>query len=226
VNKVTALIPMKGHSERVPNKNLKNFSGKPLYHAIMNQLLKSKMINNIVVDTDSSLIKENIVDNFKDISIIDRPKEIQGDFISMNEIIKYDLSQLQGEHFIQTHCTNPLLRTSTIDNAIQQYFTDLEKYDSLFSVTNIQTRLYDNDLKPVNHSPRELIRTQDLEPLYEENSNFYIFSKSSFKSAENERIGSIPNFFEMNKLESIDIDNEEDFLIAEAIKEKLNKYES
>ena len=218
---VCALMPMKSHSERVPNKNLKRFCGKPLYHSIMNQLLLAQTIDRIVVDTDSTDIKNDIKKNFEDIIVIDRPASIQGDFVSMNKIIAYDLSIVKGKDFIQTHSTNPLLEAKTIDNAVKQYLTDIKKYDSLFSVTKLQTRLYDKNLIPVMHNPRKLIRTQDLEPLFEENSNFYIFSKSSFKNAKKERIGLKPNYFEINRLEAIDIDNEEDFIIAEAIMRRI-----
>lgn len=218
---VCALMPMKSHSERVPNKNLKLFCGKPLYHSMMNQLLLAQTIDRIVVDTDSPDIKNDIKKNFDDIIIIDRPTSIQGDFVSMNKIIAYDLSIVEGKDFMQTHSTNPLLKAKTIDNAVKQYLTDIKKYDSLFSVTKLQTRLYDKNLIPVMHNPRKLIRTQDLEPLFEENSNFYIFSKLSFKNAKKERIGLKPNYFEINRLEAIDIDNEEDFIIAEAIMKRI-----
>jgi N-acylneuraminate cytidylyltransferase len=149
--------------------------------------------------------------------ILDRPESIQGDLVSMNDIIAYDLSQLDGEHFLQTHSTNPLLRAETIDRAIETYFEGLEDFDSLFGVTKVQTRFYDKDANPVNHNPEELLRTQDLEPLFEENSNFYIFSKTSFESAGNKRIGCKPQIFEVNKLEAVDIDEPEDFKLAELL---------
>lgn len=226
MNKVTALLPMKGHSERVPNKNLKLFNGKPLYHSIMNQLILAKRINNIIVDTDSNNIVDDIKLNYKDICIINRPEKLQGDFVSMNKIIEYDLFKTEGEYFIQTHSTNPLLKAETIDGAIEQYFNDIRKYDSLFSVTKVQTRFYDKDIKPINHNLGELKRTQDLEPYFEENSNFYIFSRSSFKNSNNERIGIKPKFYEMNKVEAIDIDDESDFVVAETLKEKMDQDES
>ena len=144
----------------------------------------------------------------------------------MNKIIEYDLTKSDGEYFIQTHSTNPLLKSVTIDKAIEQFFNNIQKHDSLFSVTRVQTRFYDKDINPINHNPKELKRTQDLDPYYEENSNFYIFSKSSFKSSNNERIGNKPNFYVMNKIESIDIDDENDFLIAESLKEKMDQNES
>ncbi len=209
---------MKGTSERVPNKNMKNFDGAPLYHAIMKSLLNSKYIDKVVINTDSDVIVKDAKKNFGDkVLIIDRPESIQGGDVSMNIIIDYDLNQLEGEHFLQTHSTNPLLREETIDKAVESYFESLDKYDSLFGVTKVQTRFYDKDANPVNHNPQELLRTQDLEPLYEENSNFYIFSKDSFLKAGKKRIGLKPQIFEVNKLEAVDIDEPEDFKLAELL---------
>jgi N-acylneuraminate cytidylyltransferase len=209
---------MKGISERVLNKNMKNFNGAPLYHAIMKTLLASKYITKVVINTDSKVIAKDAKENFGDnIFIIDRPKSIQDGDVSMNIIIDYDLQQLEGEHFLQTHSTNPLLHSETIDRAIEKYFENLEMYDSLFGVTRVQTRFYDKDAQPINHNPEELLRTQDLEPLYEENSNFYIFSKESFENAGKKRIGLKPKIFEVNKLEAVDIDEPEDFKLAELL---------
>src|SRR5690606_27083128 len=109
----------KGNSERVPNKNMRDFNGAPLYHAIMKSLLASKHIDKVVINTDSAKISEDAKSTFGDrVVIVDRPVEIQGDMVSMNTIIAYDLGQCDGEHFIQTHSTNPLLRAETIDRAI------------------------------------------------------------------------------------------------------------
>jgi len=215
---IIALLPMKGTSERVPNKNMRDFDGAPLYHAVMKSLLASQYIDKVVINTDSTIITNNAKEHFGDrVIIIDRPESIQGGDVSMNIIIDYDLGQLDGEHFLQTHSTNPLVRTETIDKAIETYFSKLQEYDSLFGVTKVQTRFYDKNAKPVNHNPEELLRTQDLEPLYEENSNFYIFSKDSFKNSNKKRIGLKPQIFEVNKLESIDIDEPEDFKLAELL---------
>jgi len=216
--RIKALLPMKGNSERVPNKNMRDFDGAPLYHAVMKSLLASKYIDQVVINTDSEVIANDAKKNFgNSIVIIDRPEEIQGDFVSMNNIIECDLNHLDGTHFLQTHSTNPLIRHTTIDKAIEQYFNGLEQYDSLFSVTRLQTRLYDKKAKPINHNPNELLRTQDLEPLFEENSNFYIFSKEAFYNADKKRIGLKPQIFEVNQLEAVDIDEPEDFKLAELL---------
>lgn len=215
MQKVTALVPMKGHSERVLNKNLRDFSGEPLFFRILQTLEKAENVESVYINTDSEEIASKAKENF-DVSIIWRPKDLVGDFVSMNKIIEYDLSQIYADHFIQTHATNPLLTPLAVDNAVKQYFDNLGKYDSLFSVTKLQVRLYDKDLMPINHNPQELLRTQDLTPLYEENSNFYIFSKDSFKST-GQRIGVKPYMYELDKSEALDIDEEIDFMVAESI---------
>lgn len=217
--KILALVPMKSHSERVKNKNMRTFGGQPLLHAIMKTLQESIYIYKIVINTDSKIIANETTRNFSKAVINERPTELLGDFVSMNKIINYDIIKFKEyDHFIQTHSTNPLLSTKTLDAAIEKYFEVIEKgYDSVFGVTKFQSRFYWQDGNAINHNPKELIRTQDLTPIYEENSNFYIFSRDSFKKADNKRIGLNPYLFEVNKLEAIDIDNNDDFFLAEVL---------
>lgn len=220
--KVVALLPMKGNSVRVPNKNLKNFNKNPLYFKILNTLIKSKYIKKIIVNTDSPMIKKSIQKNFKKkVDILNRPSRLCGDLISMNKIIEYDISRIKADIFLQTHSTNPLLSVSTIDNALEKMFEFLKKskYDSIFSVTRIQKRFFDIDVKPILHDPNMLV-TQDLKPIFEENSNFYIFTSDSYKKSSS-RIGLKPYMYETSKIESIDIDDNEDFMIAEIIDKYL-----
>ena len=225
MTKILALLPMKGNSARVPNKNLKDFSGKPLYHRVLETLIASKYIHKVIINTDSELIKRDAQANFgNNIILHDRPQEIQGDFVSMNRVIQNDLSKTDGEIYLQTHSTNPLLTTRSLDRAIEMMLDQefKKQYDSIFSVTKIQTRLYDKTGAPFNHNPEDLLRTQDLPPLYEENSNFYIFTKMSFKNNANKRIGKNPKLFELDKFESVDIDEPQDFLLAELLYKTLN----
>jgi CMP-N-acetylneuraminic acid synthetase len=204
----------------VPNKNLKDFAGKPLYHRTMEVLLDSKYIDKVIVNTDSETIKEDLLTYFpNNVIIIDRPKEIIGDLVSMNKIIDYDIHQVTADFYIQTHSTNPLLKTSSVDDAIEKMILLGKEgvYDSIFSVTRLQTRLYKANGAPFNHNPEVLLRTQDLEPLYEENSNFYMFTKESFQKSGGKRIGNHPFMFEIDKIEAVDIDEPQDFVIAETL---------
>lgn len=217
---------MKGNSERVPNKNLKNFSGKPLYHKTLDVLLKSEYINYVIINTDCRNIEidlNNYYNHHHKILIHKRPESIIGDYISMNKIIEYDLSKSNSDIYIQTHSTNPLLLTKTIDKAIEKFinFSRKNKYDSIFSVTKTQKRFYDENSMPLNHDPKMLV-TQHLKPIFEENSCFYIFTKKSFLSTQG-RIGSSPFMYEIDKIESIDIDEKDDFIIAEAMYNLLRK---
>lgn len=216
--RIVALVPMKEHSERVPNKNLRIFAGKPLCEWVLRMLLELDEIENIYVDTDSEKISE-IVGSISDrVQIIERSDELCGDLVSMNRILEYDIQKVEADVYLQTHSTNPLLASGTVKRALKAYFpaVESEKYDSLFTVTRHQTRFYQFDGKAVNHDPKELIPTQHLSPLFEENSNLYIFSRKSF-SQTNSRLGARPMMFEVNRLEAVDIDEWADFLLAEAI---------
>jgi CMP-N-acetylneuraminic acid synthetase len=212
IPKIKALVPMKAYSERVPNKNIRNLNGKPLFHWIMENLSKSKYIDEIIINTDSDEIAKSAKDNFN-VTIIDRPDYLKGDMVGIQPLIEYDLLKTNGEYYLQTHSTNPLLRSETIDSAIEFFFSQ-SKHDALFSVTEIKTRFYWPNGKGINHDPRILIRTQDLDPIYEENSCFYLFSKETNKKIGN-RLGSNPLMYPIDKLEAVDIDNIEDLYFAD-----------
>ena len=213
-----AIVPMKHHSERVKHKNFRHLAGKPLFQYIIETLQNCEYIDKIYVDTNSETIKTLLQE---EVEIINRPSELCGDYVSVNKLIEADIAQIKGEYFIQIHVTNPLLSTNTINKATE-FFLSHKKYDSSFSVTKKQKRFYDSGGKPINHNPNELLPTQHLEPLYEENSCFYIFTRTSFERTLN-RIGNKPYMYEIPVMESFDIDTEEDFFVVEAIMEKCKK---
>jgi CMP-N-acetylneuraminic acid synthetase len=134
----------------------------------------------------------------------------------MNRIIEHDMSLIQADLYLQTHSTNPLLKAETISNAIREFQDNIDKSDSLFSVTRLQTRLYNRAGKALNHNPNELLQTQDLPPLYEENSCIYIFSEAGMKKSGH-RIGSKPYMFEIDPAEAWDIDTLLDFKIVNCL---------
>jgi len=205
---------MREHSERVPGKNYRPFAGRPLYHHIIGSLLACPYIDSVHIDTDSSFIMEDAPRHF-DVHIIERPEHLRSDFTPMNEILLYDVTRVEADYYLQTHSTNPLLRTQTINAAIE-VFLGSSQYDSLFSVTRLQRRLWDAEGRPVNHDPSQLLRTQDLPLVYDENSCLYIFTRSNLESRRN-RIGERPLMFEVDRAEAWDIDDEQDFYIAETL---------
>ena len=212
--KIAGLVPMRHHSQRVPGKNYRLLGGKPLFHHIIKTLLSVGEIDEVVVDTDSPDIKNELMEHFPQVKIVDRPTELQADDISMNEVLLHDTSMVEADYYLQTHSTNPLLRAETISDAIQTFLGKIPRYDSLFSVTRWQTRLWDQDGQPVNHNPNVLLQTQDLAPIFEENSCIYLFQRSTLLQRRN-RLGERPLMFEIDATESWDIDEELDFAITD-----------
>ena len=212
---IVALVPMRHHSERVTGKNYRLVAGKPLYGYIIETLLECPEINQIIVNTDSPVIEAGISDQYPSVTLIQRPTHLCGAMIPMNEILLYDVEQIPAAFYLQTHSTNPLLRAETISRAIQKFLAEREQ-PSLFSVTRVQTRLWTEDGKPVNHNPTELLRTQDLPPVYEENSCIYLFNRQTLLEYKN-RLGEKPHLFEIDASEAWDIDDELDMAIVESL---------
>jgi len=207
---------MKNHSERVKGKNFRDFCGKPLYYHIIHTLDRVYAVDEIVIDTDSPRVIAEAPGLSRKVQIIERPEELCGDHVSTNRIFEYDLSRTEADIYIQTHATNPILKAETIAKAIAKFISIEDEYDSLFSVNKYQSRFYMYDGTPVNHDPENLIRTQDLQPVYEENSSLYVFTKDSFKK-KGRRIGIKPFMFVTPPIESTDIDDEFTFRMAELL---------
>lgn len=222
--KVVALLPMKGNSERVKGKNFRAFNGKPLFRWILDTLLSLDFIDRVVINTDAEgLLREHGLPDDPKILIRDRKKAICGDHVSMNLVIQDDIENIISDCYLMTHVTNPLLSRQSIHNAYLAYSEARQRgeADSLFTVNKFQTRFYDVDCNPINHDPDNLIPTQELTPWYEENSNLYIFTRDSFEST-NARIGVSPIFYETRKIESADIDDPEDWTIAESLSKSFD----
>ena len=213
---IAALVPMRHHSERIPGKNYRLFAGKPLYHHIVQTLLECPEISQIVIDTDSPVIREDAEQNFPQVTLLERPEHLRAGTMPMNEILMHDVGMTRADLFIQTHSTNPLLPASTISRAIRFFLSNRNSHDSLFSVTKRHVRLWDSDGSPINHDPDILLRTQDLPPIFEENSCIYIFSRESLLKFGS-RIGKKPLMFETDPVEAWDIDDETDFILAERL---------
>lgn len=222
--KIVAIVPMRHVSERVQGKNYRIFAGKPLYQHIVTKLLLCPAIDTVMIDTDSDLILQDAERSFPNIKLYLRPDNLRSEMTPMNDVLLNSVNQIEADFYLQTHSTNPLLRSTSIAGAIDAFTTSLSKHDSLFSVTCLQTRLWDSIANPLNHDSSLLLRTQDLEPVFEENSCIYLFSKASLEKYKN-RIGSRPMMYEIDKLESQDIDTEQDFTLAESLFKQINTQE-
>ena len=212
---VVAFMPMRHSSERVPGKNYRVFDGLPLFHHMVVTLQACPQVSTIAIDTDSPVVVEQCAEHFPDVMIIDRPRHLLGGETPMTEILGHDASVLDSDWYLQTHSTSPLLRPETVTAALLSLDETGDRYDSLFSVTRLQTRLYDSAYRAINHDPDVLLRTQDLAPVYEENSGMYVFTRDQI--AEGRRFGDRPKLFEIDPLEATDIDEEADFVLAETL---------
>jgi CMP-N-acetylneuraminic acid synthetase len=214
MTKIVALVPMRHHSQRVPGKNYRLLAGKPLFFYIIKTLLACPEISQVVVDTDSQPVMDGLQVDFPAVLRLERPEHLRADDISMNEILAYDISHVPADYYLQTHSTNPLLQSQTVSAAIHKFLAIYPAYDSLFTVTRLQSRLWDEQGRPLNHNPAVLLQTQELPPVYEENSCIYIFSRATLVERHN-RLGYRPYMFEIPAAEAWDIDDELDFRITD-----------
>jgi CMP-N-acetylneuraminic acid synthetase len=207
---------MRHVSVRVPGKNVRLFAGRPLYHHVVGELLACPEVSKVVIDTDSPTIMEDARAQFPAVALLERPEELRADTVPMNDVLLNTTRRVEAEFYLQTHSTNPLLSRATIGAALRQFLDNYPMCDSLFGVTRLQTRLWDQLARAVNHNPAILLRTQDLPPIYEENSCLYVFTRQQLEQRHN-RIGERPRMFEISRDEAWDIDEEIDFQIAEMI---------
>jgi CMP-N-acetylneuraminic acid synthetase len=217
--RIVALLPMKGHSERIKGKNFRPFCGEPLFRWILDTLLLVREVSLVVINTDARPRFEDLgVHRLPRVQLRDRKPELCGDFVSMNLVLEDDVRTVPADVYLMTHATNPLLSAETIGRALDVFREKRAKgdADSLFTVNRFQTRFYGPDGRPINHDPQKLIRTQDLEPWFEENSNLYLFTADSFR-ATRARIGRKPVMFETPRMESVDIDDQVGWDLAETI---------
>jgi CMP-N-acetylneuraminic acid synthetase len=211
--RIVALVPMRHHSQRVPGKNYRPLAGKPLFHHIIGALQQCAQIAEVVVDTDSEPVMDGLHQHFPGVRILPRPEHLRADDVSMNEVLAYDTSQVEADFYLQTHTTNPLLRPQTISAAIQKFLEAYPAYDSMFSVTRIQARLWDQLGRAINHNPAVLLQTQNLPPVYEENSCLYLFTRQNLLARRN-RLSERAMMYEIAAAEAWDIDEELDFAIV------------
>lgn len=213
--KVTAFVPIKLESERIPKKNLKLLGGKPLYRFIIETLSKVRNIHKTYIFCSDDSIANNLPNN---VEFLKRDKKLDSNDTLGEEIYDNFIDKIDSDFYILAHTTSPFISSNSIEISIDKVLS--EKYDSSFSVSKHKSFGWYNN-NPINYSIDKIPKTQDLEPIYIETSGFYIFSKKLWKSKKR-RIGSNPYKFVSSNIESIDIDDHNDFLLAEYISNNTN----
>ena len=218
---ISAVIGMKEISQRVENKNFKILGNRPLYSWIIETLIDIEEITEIILNIQGDKLINILNEKYSKqnkIKILKRDKLLEGHDIPMTDIISSSIVSTKNDAILNTHTTNPFLSKKSLSDAIEKFLINNKP---IFSVNVFQSRFYDHNLKPINHDPKFLLQTQDLKKVYEENSCFYIFDKDTFLK-EKSRIFSNSSIFPLNKIESIDIDTNEDWDLAEIIAERIN----
>lgn len=209
--KVKAVIPIKMNNVRTPGKNTKPFSdGTPLIHLIQQKLLNCKHIDDVYVYCSNEEIKQFLLPGVKYYKRDEQFDTPQADVIEMMRVFS---ENVDADIYVQAHATTPFLTSESIDKALEQLQSDY--YDSAFAVTKLQDFLWQNDT-PVNYDPKSISRTQDMTPYFKETTGLYIFKKNVIQEMHR-RIGIKPYLLEVSEIESLDIDEPEDFMIADAV---------
>jgi CMP-N-acetylneuraminic acid synthetase len=223
-------LPTRKGSQRVISKNTRPFAGIEggILELKLKQLLESKSLSNIILSTNDELsmeVAKQVDPHESKIKVIKRPDHLCLDTTKLTDLIKYVPEIVLESHIIWGHTTTPFVSGKDYDAGIEMYFSKLnEGFDSLISVMPLQNFLLDSQAKVFNYDAgvNRWPRTQDLPILYEVNHAMFITSREIYKQ-ENNRVGSKPFLYEQDKIKSFDIDWVDDFLIAEAIYDKLFK---
>lgn len=209
--RTVAVVPMKLNNRRLPQKNTKSFTnGRPLCQYILSTLLEVEEINKVYVYCSNPAIQEYLP---KGVEYLQRSESLDQDTTKMNEVLQAFAKQVSAEVYVMTHTTAPFITKESMKRGIQAVQSG--EYDSAFAAKRLQDFLW-KDGQPFNYELDNIPRTQDIPPLYEETSGFYIY-RNEVMTRHNRRIGEKPYIVEVGEIESIDIDEAEDFMIADAI---------
>lgn len=215
--KTIAIVPIKLNNERLPNKNIKPFdNGAPLCHYIFETLKQVKDIDEIYVYCSNPKIQEFIPLGVK---FLRRSETLDQNTTKINEVLSAFAQDVPADVYVMSHATAPFISPQSIEKGLQAVLQ--QRFDSAFAVRKIQTFLW-KDGKPFNYNLNNIPRTQDLPPIFEETSGFYIY-RSEVITELNRRIGDNPYMVEVNAIESCDIDTQEDFDVANAIFKGLKR---
>lgn len=216
---LAALLIIKARSVRVPGKNFRLLGGRPLFRWVLDTLLGMEEVGRVVIDTDARdlLTAAGLAEGDR-LRLRDRRPALRGDDVTANALLADLLPAVPAERYLMTHVTNPFLSADTVRAALAAFDAALAggRADALVGVTAHRARFFRADGSPLNHDPADLRPTQEVAPLLEDNSNLYLFTPASF-ARTGRRDGERPLLFRTPRHESLDIDDEEDWLLAERV---------
>ncbi|MBR5863805.1 MAG: acylneuraminate cytidylyltransferase family protein [Alistipes sp.] len=208
--KTVAFVPIRLNSQRIEQKNLRPLGGRPLMTYLLESLAQAKNIDEVYVYCSNPDIAEHLPAGVK---FLRRDERLDSNTTLGAEIYDAFTREVDADIYILAHTTSPFIRTSTIEQAVAA--VESGDHDSAFSAERIQTFTWWEG-KPLNYSLQHIPRTQDLEPIFVETSAFFVFKREVWRE-QHRRIGERPYIAVTDRIESMDIDNPDDFTLAEAI---------
>lgn len=207
---IVAIMPIKLNNERCPGKNTRLLGDKPLLAHELDNLKRTGLCDSINVYCSDEAVIPFIPEG---VNFVKRPSFLDLPTSNFNQIFENFMNTVDAEVYVYAHATAPFITVDTMQQCIEAVKSG--EYDSAFCASKIQTFLWKNG-EPLNFDASNLPRTQDLDPIYQETSGVYVFTKEVFKKY-GRRIGVNPFIKEVTFKETVDIDNPEDFDLAEAL---------
>lgn len=208
--KISAVVPVKYHSRRLPNKNFLRFGEKVLAGYIFETLLQNENIDHVFCFSSDKKVLALLPPG---VEHLPRDPTLDGDEIRANELFRCAVESAPDGIIILAQIPSPFIRNSSINAGIEAILSG--NHDSALSVVRHQTYAWFNE-RPINYDPQDMVQTQHLDPLYTETSGFYIFKRDKYLTT-NSRIGDRPALIEVSYKEGVDIDEPRDFLLARAL---------
>ena len=219
MKKNLALIAVRKGSERIKNKNIKNFCKSSLLEIKVKQAIKCQLIDEVVVSTDCQEMMS--ISRSLGARVLKRPSYYTSSTVAMNEVYEYLASSVECENIIYLHVTSPLLKDKTLESCISKFEAiSNTDYDSLATVETIKKYLWHNG-SPVNYDPNFHPRSQDLPTYYSLNFAVNIIKRQKMIMRKN-IVGDLFYPYELDEIESVDVDNKIDFDIAEFLYRRKN----
>lgn len=208
---IKALIPVRSGSLRVQNKNIRPFANSNLLEIKIKQLQRIKQLDGIIVNSNDDEMLD--IARALGAETVKRDDYFASNTVSINEVYVDLLQNFNADDVLFADVTNPLIKDSTVEQAIANYYKNIDCFDSCNTVNAVKMFLW-QDGKTINYDVNAKPRSQDLPNIVAINSAINVISKATMLSTK-DFIGRRPDFLEVSAIEGLDIDNPIDFEFAE-----------
>lgn len=208
-----AIVPLRGGSKSIPDKNIKLIAGKPLCTWVLEALKNSGCADKIIVSTDSEKISQIVKNLNLGVDIIKRPDELATDHASTEDVVKHVLKTLPAKTVILAQATSPQTQAEDFKKALTLF--KQKKYDSLVTAVRIKRFFWNDAGKPLNYTPNKRPMRQNFNGSLMENGAFYISTASLYLKKPSSRLGGKIGVYEMDENNAVELDEPQDWLAVE-----------